>query len=116
MKETDKERLRECRVLGMLAGVAAVIGLWLYFAQEIFRFTEGMRLMPGANLVGGALVFGMLLSLVMGGALAGLKAGEQIIYPVRMGNETTAKRRMWWMLAVGLCLVLLGALPVMLMN
>ncbi len=43
MVPSKMERLRECRVLGMLAGVAAVIGLWLYFVQEIFRATEGAR-------------------------------------------------------------------------
>ena len=105
MAPSDMDRLGECRVLGMLAGVAAVIGLWLYFVQEIFRLTEGARLILGVNLIGGALVVGMLLVLVMGGAFAGLKAGEEIIYPVRMGNEAVAKRRMRWILAVGLSLV-----------
>ena len=106
------DRLRECRVLGMLAGVAAVMGLWLYFAQEIFRATEGARLILGVNLIGGTLVVGMLLALVMVGALAGLKAGEEIIYPVRMGHEAVAKRRMWWILAVGLVLVSIGSLAI----
>ena len=112
MDETNRDRLGECRVLGMLAGVAAVIGLWLYFAQEIFRLTEGARLVLGVNLIGGALVVGMLLVLVMGGALAGLKAGERIIYPVRMGNEAIAKRRMWWILTFGMALALMGSLAV----
>ena len=116
MAPSEMDRLRECRILGMLAGVAAVIGLWLYFVQEIFRVTEGARLILGVNLIGGALVVGMLLVLVMGGALAGLKAGEGIIYPVRMGNEAVAKRRMRWILAVGLVLALIGTLAVWLLG
>ena len=116
MVPSETDRLRACRILGMLAGVAAVIGLWLYFVQEIFRVTEGARLILGVNLIGGALVVGMLLVLVMGGALAGLKAGEGIIYPVRMGNEAVAKRRMRWILAVGLVLALIGTLAVWLLG
>ena len=116
MVPSDMDRLRECRVLGMLAGVAAVIGLWLYFVQEIFRLTEGARLVLGVNLIGGALVLGMLLVLVMGGAFADLKAGEQIIYPVRMGDEAVAKRRMRWILAVGLALALMASLAVWLLG
>ena len=116
MNETNRNRLRECRVLGMLAGVAAVIGLWLYFVQEIFRVTEEARLILGVNLIGGSLVVGMLLVLVMGGAFAGLKAGEAIIYPVRMGNEAVAKRRMWWIPAAGLVIALAGSLSVWLLS
>ena len=112
MVPSEMERLRECRILGMLTGVAAVIGLWLYFVQEIFRATEGARLILGINLIGGALVLGMLLILVMGGALAGLKAGEGIIYPVRTGNDAVAKRRMLWILAVGLALAFVATLAV----
>ena len=56
MVPLDMDRLRESRVLGMVAGVAAVIGLWLYFVQELFRVTEGGRLIFGVNLIGGALV------------------------------------------------------------
>ena len=116
MVPSEMERLRECRVLGMLAGVAAVIGLWLYFVQEIFRATEGARLILGVNLIGGALVLGMLLVLVIGGAFAGLKVGEGIIFPVRMGNEAVARRRMRWILAVGLGLALIATLAVWLLS
>lgn len=116
MGPSETERLGECRVLGMLAGVAAVMGLWLFFVQEIFRVTEGARLILGVNLIGGALIVGMLLVLVMGGAFAGLKAGEGIIYPVRMGDQAVAKRRMRWILAVGLSPALMGSLAVWLLG
>lgn len=102
MSTPDVDRLCEYRALGALAGItSAGVAFGAYFMGEIFKVTQQTGLF-GINIVGGFLVLGIFASSIGAGGLVGRLIGEHIIYPIRTGNDTTAKKRMVGLIVVGL--------------
>ena len=111
MGTSDEDRLRECRVLGTMAGLAGGVAFWMYFVGKIFDITQQFSLFE-LDIVAWALVICMLAPALGLGGLAGQWLGGQIIYPVRTGNDAIATKRMWLLIflgAVGTLITLVAA-------
>ena len=102
---TKRDRLRECRALGTLAGMASGgVAFGAYFMAQLFDITKQSNLFV-LDLIAGILVVSIFVAAFGGGGLFGRWAGEHIVYPVRVGNERPATRNMWLLVLAGLGVV-----------
>ena len=100
MRASKEDRLRECRVLGTMAGIAGGVAFWMYFVGEIFDVTQRFKLLE-IDIVAWALVVCILAPALGLGGLAGQWLGGQVIYPIRTGDDATATKRMWLLIVLG---------------
>ena len=106
MDDTNRDRLRECRALGTLAGMTSGgVAFGAYFMGQIFEVTQSTPLME-VNILGGTLILAILAAALGGSGLFGRWVGQHIIYPVRVGDDGAATKMLVCLVVAGIAIPL----------